>query len=178
MCQRNHSDVGRASADVDDHVAERRGDGQARPDGAHHVHQVDLASPRAQRAVLHRPALHLRNFRRHADHDARANPQGAMRGAADEVGQHPLGGLEVRDDAVAERPDGDQIARGPADHVPRLAAHGFDPVQGRIERHDGRFVQDDATAGDEHAGVGRSQINREIGCKAEEPSEHARSVVC
>jgi hypothetical protein len=101
-----------------------------------------------------------------------------MRGAADEVGQHPLGGLEVRDDAVAERPDGDQVAWGAPDHVPRLAAHGFDPVHGRVERHDGRLVQDDATARDEHAGVGRSQINREIGSKAERPSEHGRSVVC
>ena len=113
---RDDGDVGGAAADVDDHVAGRLGDGQAGADGGGDrlVDQVDLAGLGPQRALLHRAALDLRDLGRHADDDARADPHAARAGPLDEVAEHPLGGVEVGDDAVAQRLDGHHVVRASA----------------------------------------------------------------
>ena len=73
--QRDDRDVGRAAADVHDHVAGRFGDRQPGADRRGHrlFDQVHLAGLRAIGAVLDRAPLDLRDLRRHADDDARAD---------------------------------------------------------------------------------------------------------
>ena len=60
----------------------------------------------------------------------------------------------------------------------RLGADRFDAVVLGVESDDRRLVQDDASSGDEDAGVGRAEIDGEIGREAEDITEkHWRSEV-
>ena len=49
------------------------------------------------------------------------------------------------------------------EHLVRLGPDRFDRPLGGVERDDGRFVEDDAAAAREDAGVGRAEIDRDIG---------------
>ena len=141
--------------------------GRPGADGGRHrlVDQVDLAGLRAQRAFAHRAAFDLGDLGRHADDDSWPHPAVAAVGAADEVGEHALGGLEVRDDAVAHRPDGHQVARRAADHLAGLGADGFDAVLLGVVGDDGGLVEDDAAAGCEDAGVCGAEVDSQIGAE-------------
>ena len=162
--QRDDGDVRRAAADVDDHVARRLGDRHARADGRRHgfLDQVDLAGLGAVRAVLHRALLDLRDLRRHADDDARPDPDVAVVRLLDEVGQHLLGDLEVGDDAVLHRLDRHDVAGRAAEHVLGFLADGLDPAVDLVDGHDRRLVDDDALAARVDAGVGRAQVDRQV----------------
>ena len=72
-CERDDRDVGRAAADVDDHVAGRFGNRHARADGGRHrfFDEMHLAGLGPHGAVFHRAALDLCDFGRHADDDPR-----------------------------------------------------------------------------------------------------------
>src|SRR5207237_5591111 len=104
------------------------GDRHPRADRGGHAlfNQVNLARLRAIRAVLDRAALDLRDLRRHADDDARTDEPLALVRLADEIAEHPLRRLEVRDDAVAHRLDGGDVARRAAQHLLRLDANRLD----------------------------------------------------
>jgi hypothetical protein len=145
----------------------------ARADGRGHglVYQEHLAGLRAQRAVSHGPPLDLRDFRRHADDDARADPGGPRLCLANEVGQHPFRGFEVGDDAVAQRPDRRQVLRRAADHLPGFSSDGLDPAGHRVIGDDRRLVQDDATARRVDAGVGRAEVDGQIGVEPKGANE-------
>ena len=91
-----------------------------------------------------RALLDLRDFGRHADDDARAHPHVAVVGLLDEVRQHLLGDVEVGDDPVLHRLDGDDVAGCAAEHLLGLAADGFDPAVDLVHRDDGGLVDDDA----------------------------------
>ena len=162
--ERDDRDVGRPAADVHDHVAGGFGNRQPGADRRGHrlFDQVHLAGLGAIGAVLHRAALHLRNLRRHADDDARADEALAAVGLLDEVAEHLLGGFEVGDHAVAHRADGGDAAGRPAEHLLRVVADGLDLVVDVIDRHDGRFVEHDAGAAGEHAGVRGTEVNRQV----------------
>ena len=71
--ERDDGDLGRAAADVDDHVPGRLGDGQAGADRGRHrlLDQVGLARAGRERRLLDRALLDAGDARRDADDDAR-----------------------------------------------------------------------------------------------------------
>src|SRR5205085_4381282 len=144
--QRYDGDVGGAAADVHDHVAVRLRDGEAGADGRAHrlLDQVDFAGLGAVGRVLDGAALDLRDLRGDADDDAGADPGLAVVGLSDEVLEHLLGHLEVGDDAVLHRADGDDVAGGAAQHLLRLLADGLGRVGDLVDGDDGRLRDDDA----------------------------------
>ena len=103
----DHRDLGRAAADVHDHVAGRLGDRQPGADRGGHglLDQVGLARAGGQRGLLHRALLDARHPGGHADDDARVRPAVLVH-LVDEVAEHLLRHVEVGDDAVLERADG------------------------------------------------------------------------
>ena len=168
--QRDDRDVGRAAADVDDHVAGRLGHGQARTNRRGHglVDEVNLARLDAEAAVLHRAALDRRDLRRHADDQPRPHQRPLAVHLPDEVREHLLGGVEVGDHPVPHRPHRRDVGGRPAEHLVGLRSHGLDLAVGGVERHDGGLVEDDAAAAGEDTGVGGAEVDRDVRCERRE----------
>ena len=83
----------------------------------------------------------------------------------DEVVEHPLGHFEIGNHAVFHRPDGDDIPRRAAQHFLGFPTHCFDFAVGLVDRHNGRFVDDDAFSLSENKSIGGSEIYGQIGRK-------------
>ena len=89
------------------------------------------------------------------------------------MGQHGLGNLEVGDDAVFERTDGDDVAGRAAEHAFGLIADGEDFVRAGLHGDHGGFAQHDALIAYIDQGVGRSEIDPDVTREeAEKLSEH------
>ena len=175
--QRNHRDVRRSAADIHHHVARGLGDRQPCADGRHHrlFHQVNLAGLGAISRVLDRALLHLRNLRRHADHDPRMHQHLAVVRLLDEVVEHLLGDFEVGDHAVLHGLDGHDVAGRAPQHLLGLLAHGFHLAGVLVDGHDGGLVDNNALAGRVDQGVGGAQINGQVARKhAEERTQAVR----
>ena len=110
----------------------------------------------------HRPLFHLGDARRHADGHARSGEAPAGYGFADEIGDHGLGDLEVRDDAVLQGPDRPDALRGAAQILLGLPSHGQNGVVAHVQSHDRRLVQNDSFLRRVQQGVGRTQIHSQI----------------
>ena len=162
--ERDDGDVGGAAADIDDHVPRRLRDRHPRANRRGHrfLDEVDFARLRPVRAVFDRALLDLRDLGRDANHDSRPDPDVAVVRLLDEVGQHLLGDLEVGDDAVLHRLDGDDVARRAAEHVFGLLADGLHPAVHLVDGHNRRLVDHDALAARVDAGVGRAQIDGQV----------------
>jgi hypothetical protein len=162
--ERDHRDVGGAAADVDDHVAGRLGDRHAGADRGGHrfLDQVHFTGLGAVGAVLDRALLHLRDFGRDADDDAWPDPDIPVVRLLDEVGQHLLGDLEVGDDAVLHRFDGDDVAGRPTQHLLRILADRFDAAVDLVDGDNRGLVDHDALATRVDACIGGAEINGEI----------------
>jgi hypothetical protein len=93
-------------------------------------------------------------------------------GARDEVAQHLLGHLEVRDDAVLQRLDHADLGRRAAEHRLGLVADGQDRVVILVDRDDRRLVDDDPLALHEHERVRRSQVDRDV---SRESAQHGQA---
>ena len=104
--ERDDRHLGRAAADVDDHVPGRLGDGQPGADRGGHrlLDQVRLARAGGQRRLLDRALLDAGDARRDADDHARVR-EAVLVHLLDEVAEHLLGDVEVGDDAVLQRAD-------------------------------------------------------------------------
>ena len=89
----------------------------------------------------------------------------------DEVAQHLLGGVEVGDDAVLERPDGGDAVRRPPDHALGLVADSEDLAVLLVHGHDGRLVDLDAAAAHVDEGVGGAEVDGHV--PADETVRHA-----
>jgi hypothetical protein len=146
--QRQHGDLGRAAADVDDHGARRLGHRQARADrGRHRLFDQEHA-PRASRfgRFLNGAPLDGGGAGGHADDDLGTGEASPVVNLADEMLDHFLRHLEIGNDTVAQGPDGGDIARGSAQHHFRLVADG-EHVFLALDLGNGdyrRLVQDDA----------------------------------
>ena len=110
--ERDHGDLGRAAADVDDHVAHRLVDRQPGTDRGGHrlLDEVRLRGPGATGGLEHRALLDVRDRGRHADQDPRAIQPVHAR-ALEQQADHALRDLEVGDRAAAQWPDRDDVAR-------------------------------------------------------------------
>ena len=84
------------------------------------------------------------------------------RGLADEVVEHLLGDVEVRDDAVFQGADGDDIGRGAADHPLGLGADGQHLLGLLVDGDDGRLVDDDALAAHQDEGIGGAEVDADV----------------
>ncbi len=85
----------------------------------------------------------------------------------DEVLEHGLGIGEIGDHPVLHRPDGGDVARGPAQHLLGFHAHRCHravAAEGAVlaHRHHRGFVQDDALAAHVDQGVGRAQVDGQV----------------
>ena len=126
---------------------------------------MDLTGTGGLGRFLDRTLFHLRDAGGHTDHDAGANQMAGIVHLGDEVAQHGLGHLEVGDDAVLHGTDGLDVAGGLAQHALGVGAHGqAHGVAARIflDRHHGRFTQDDALTLDIDTGVGRAQVDGQV----------------
>jgi hypothetical protein len=81
----------------------------------------------------------------------------------DEIGQHLLGDVEVSDDPVLHRLDGDDVAGRAAQHFLGLSTDRFDAAVHLVHRDDRRLIDNDAAALRVHAGVRRAQIDGKVG---------------
>src|SRR3954471_20499461 len=141
-----------------------RGGGGAGADRRGHglLDDVDLARARLVAGVLDRALLDAGDAGRHADDDARLGEVAAAVQLLDEVAEHPLGRLEVGDDAVLQRPDRHDVAGGAADHPLRLGADGEDPGGVGVDRDHARLVEHDALAADVDEGVGGAEVHGHV----------------
>ena len=161
--ERDHGDLGGAAADVDDHVPGRLGDGQPGADRGGHrlLDQVGVAGARGERRLLDRALLDAGHAGGHAHDDARVR-EAVLVHLLDEVPEHLLGHVEVRDDAVLERPDRRDRARRPAEHSLRLDADGVDIACPLVDRDDGRLRENDPPPADVDQGVGGAEVDSHV----------------
>src|SRR5215218_793600 len=177
--ERDHGDLGRAAADVDDHVAGRLAHRQTRADRGRHrlLDQVRLARAGRQARLLDRALLDAGHARRHADDDARVRPAVLVH-LLDEVAQHLLGHVEVGDHAVLERPDRLDRPGRPAEHALRLDPDRMHLAGARVDRHHGRLGEHDAAPAHVYERVGGPEIDGHVAaahtCEVAEKA-HSRS---
>ncbi len=164
--ERDHGDVGRAAADVDDHVARGRRHVETGADRGRHrlLDQVDLAGARRERRLAHGALLDAGDARGHADHDPRTHQLAPVVGALDEVAEHRLGDLEVGDDAVLDRADRLDRAGRAAEHQLGILAHRKHLLATvlNVIGHDRRLVEDHPPAFDIDKRVRRPEIDRHV----------------
>jgi hypothetical protein len=90
----------------------------------------------------------------------------------DEVPQHSLGDVEVRDHAVLEGAHRHDVARSAADHPFSLDPDRHDlPVVG-VERHHAWLVEDDPPAAHVHQGVGGTEVDGHVAAKKRQRIAH------
>ena len=161
--ERDDGDLGRAAADVDDHVAGRLGDGQPGADRGGHglLDEVRLARAGREGRFLDGALLDAGHARGHAHDDARVR-EAVLVHLLDEVAQHLLGHVEVGDDAVLERPDGRDVARRAAEHPLGLDADGVHLAVALVDRDDRRLGEDDAAAADVHECVRGAEVDGHV----------------
>ena len=135
--------------------------------------QLDLPGAGGEAGLLDGALLHLRHTGRRAHHDARARVWPRV-DAADEVAEHPLGHLEVRDDAVPQGTDGRDRRGRAADHPARLVADGLDAAALRVDRYDGRLGQRDAASALEDQCVGGPEVDRDVAAATAAPKQGHR----
>src|SRR5258706_14682470 len=116
--QRDHGDLGRAAADVHDHIAGRLVDRQASADGGGHrlLDDVHAARTCLMAGFLDGALLDSGDSARHGDDNSRLRQAAAPVNLLNEVAQHALGNVKVSDYPVFRRPDGEYIAWSPANH--------------------------------------------------------------
>ena len=141
----------------------RLGHGQTRSDGGRHrlLDKVGGPGAGADGGLLDRPPLHPGDPRGHAHHHARMSPA-VLVDPLDEVAQHLLGDVEVGDDAVFERPDGGDGARGAAQHALGVGADRQHLSRPGVDGHHRRLGEDDAPSAHVHQRGGGAQIDCHI----------------
>jgi hypothetical protein len=157
----------------------RLGDRQAGPDRGGHrlLDEAGPTGPGVQRRIEDRALLDFGHARRDADDHAWPRQESdPVVDLVHEVANHLLGHVEVADHAVAERSDGHDVRRRPADHPLRLGPDGQDALRPGLDRDDGRLADHDPAVADVDERVRRAEVDADVaGEQAEEAVEHARS---
>jgi len=147
-------------------------DGKAGTDRRRHrfLDDVDgLTGPSPLGRLFDGSLLHAGDPARHADHHARLG-KATLVHLLDEVPEHLLADLEVRDHAILQRTDRLDVARCAANHFLGLHAdRQRRPVDG-VDRYHGRLVEDDALATHVHQRVGSAKVDRKISAHRERVS--------
>ena len=161
--ERDDGDLGRAAADVDDHVPGRLGDGQPGADRGGHrlLDQVRLARAGVERRLLDGALLDARDAGRDADDDARMR-EPVLVHLHDEVPQHLLGHVEVGDHAVLERTDRADRAGRAAEHPLRLEPDGVHVAGALVDRDHRRLGEHDPATTHVHEGVRGAEVDGHV----------------
>src|ERR1700723_840592 len=93
---------------------------------------------RRQGGLLDRPLPPPGDARRHTHDHARVG-KAVLVDLLDEVPQHLLGHVEVRDHPILQRPDRLDRAGGAPEHPLRLDPHGVHLARARVDRHHARL---------------------------------------
>src|SRR5262249_50958246 len=97
-----------------------------------------------------------------SDDDAGVHQHFAPVRLLNKVIQHALGDLEIGDDAVLHRFNGDDIAGCAAQHFLGFLADGLDFARVLVDGDDGRLVDDNALALRIDKSIGGPQIDGEV----------------
>src|SRR6185436_19834859 len=142
-------DLRRAAADVDDHVAGRCLDRKADTDRRGHWlrdHEHFLRAG-TERRVTHRALLHFRDTRGYTHDHARFHLEHVvLDDEREEVPEHLLGDVEVRDDPVLHRTHSEHPIGCASKHAFGFETDALDLLRFAIDRDDRGFVQYDAFA--------------------------------
>ncbi len=99
----------------------------------------------------------------HGDDDARAAlPAALVAHLVDETFQHRLGDLEIGDDAILHRADGDDIAGRAAEHPLGFVAYGEDALGAGLDGDDGWFAQNDAAVADVNESICSAEVDADV----------------
>src|SRR5664280_2711087 len=127
------------------------------------LNQAGPASPRIHGCVADGTLLDLGHARWDAQQHAWPRHHAdAIVNLPDEVLDHLLRHVEVTDDSVAERTDGDDVCRSPAHHALRLGTDGQDPLGLGVHSDDAGLAYDDAAVTNVDKGVGRAQVYPDV----------------
>jgi len=156
--ERNHRNVGRAAADVYDHVPRRSIDRQPGADRSGHRLFDDIDGLRARElgSVTDRALFDARDLGGDANRHGRLGieqhreKRAIARNLLDEVVQHRFGHFKVGDHAVAQRPNRMNVARRLTEHLPRLFTDRKRLVRANVLRNDRRLAQHDPFSLDVH----------------------------
>src|SRR5579875_952186 len=97
--------------------------------------------------------LNFRCLARHADDDPGMDQALAAMSLMNEIVEHTLSHLEIGNDAVAERTNGNDIRRRAAEHVLGFGAAADDLSRASVHGNDGGFVEHNALPGDINQGI-------------------------
>ncbi|MPM11724.1 hypothetical protein SDC9_58074 [bioreactor metagenome] len=145
--ERNHGDIGSTAADIHHHVPVWLGDVDARSDGGGQrlLDQEHLTRARLDARVNDGALFHLGDAGGYADHDPGLKKAESAH-LADELLKHPLGHIVVGDDTLPQGTDGHDVARRAAQHHLCVGPNLEEPAGIFIDRHNGRFTQNDPFA--------------------------------
>src|SRR5665213_889867 len=161
--ERDNGDLGRSSTDVHNHVAGRLVNRQTCADRSGHRLFDDVGLSRTgELGGFHDGALLDTGDTRGNTNDHARLCEAALVNAVDEVAQHLLADLEVRDDAVLQGSDGLDVARGATDHALGFGADGERLAVFDVDRDHRRLVQHDAAAADVDQRVRSSEVDRHV----------------
>src|SRR5208282_688699 len=175
--KRQHRHLGGPAADIYDHRAGRLGHRKAGTDRCRHrlLDQKDPPCASTFSRFSDRAPLYRGRARGHTDDDLRRGEASAVVRLADEMLDHFLRYLEIGDDAVAQRPDGLNVARSAAEHQFCFLADGKDlfPAADAGDRHHRWLVQHDTAPFHVDDGVCRAEVDRHVGRqKTKHSSKH------
>ena len=162
--ERDHGDLRRTAADIDDHAPRRFFDGKSRTDCCCHrlLDEIRLARARLLCSINDGTLLHLGDSRGHTDHHTRTNERLGTHRLADEILQHRLRHVKVRNDTILHRANGHNVARCAADHLLCFLAHRENVPCITFYRNHGRLTQHNSTSFDVNERVCRTEINPHI----------------
>ena len=160
--QGGHPHLARATPDVDHQRPRRLTHGQPGSDrrGKRLLDQNRLRRSRIERRLLNRVPLDRSDPAGHTDDHMRTRTRTGRPG--DEMPQHLLGHLEVRDHSVPKRTRRADMRRCPPDHPPRLLSHRLYLAGALIKRDHRGLEQHHPLATTEHNRIRGPQIDREL----------------
>ena len=168
--ERDDRHLARTAANVNNHRSRRFGNRQTDSDRRRHrlLDQIDLPDTRRMRGILDRALLDLRDVAGNGDHHTRLGvfaPEPPGADLFDEIADHRLRDVEVRNHAGLHRTDGHDVSRRATEHPLGLVAHGEHALRALFNGDDARFPQHDAAVLHVHEAVRRAEVDAHVGGK-------------
>ena len=139
------------------------GDIDARADGGGHrlLDEVDPAGPSLDARVDDGPLLHLGNAGGNADNNAGLK-EAESSDLTDKLLEHPLSHIVIRDNALPQGTDGNDVARSTAQHLLGVGAHLQELAGILVDGYHRRLPQNHALALDVDQNGRGAQIDTNI----------------
>ena len=125
-------------------------------------YHLDLAGSGLVGGVLHRAALDFRDAGGNAYHHARLDEPAARNDLLDEILDHLFRHVRIRDDAVPQGADGDDIPGRFPEHAFGFGSDGDDALGAAFDGDDRRFVYDDALAPDVDERIAGTEVYSDV----------------